>query len=1644
LNTARRSLAASLLFAALIISVAATRAANGTATRSNSLITEQINENNLVTLAGNTRPEANTRNDRGAVYDSFPLNHIWLLMRRPAHRQKALDKLARDQMDKKSPNFHKWIGADQIGEQYGPSKADQKKVTDWLKAHGFKVNLVYKNQVLIDFGGTAGQVRDTFHTEIHNLQVRGKTYFANMSDPKIPAALAPAVVGIVSLNNFRPHTPLHSAYPEYTPSGEGLGFQGGQAYLLVPEDIQNIYELVGPLDNGATGTGQTIAVLEDSDAYNSSDWNTFRSEFGLSSYSSGSLSTIHPSPTGGDTCNGSGCNCNDPSSNSNESEAILDAEWASAAAPNATIDLAACSDSGTAFGGFIAMQNLLNGGNPPAIMSISYAESEEKLGATYNAFIDTLYQQAWTAGVAVFVSAGDVGAAMSDDASTLPNYASDGITVNGFASTPYDVAVGGTDFRDGYQGNETTYWNSTNDSNYGSVKSGVFYIPEIPWNDSCGSELIAKILTGSTKTYSSTGLCNLSENTAPWNLHTIVAGGGGPSECATGTPSTSGVKSGTCAGYAKPSWQSIVGNPSDGVRDIPDVSLFSGDGIWSHAYVYCDTGSTSCSGAPYTWSLGGGTSFSAPIMAGMHALVNSYYGNQGNPVQVYYEIASSEYGSSGLSSCYSVNVAVSADGCAFQDITDGDSDVPCEGSNNCYLPSGTYGVLSTSNSSYAPAYGAGVGWDFSTGIGSPNATTLFLDFDSHLRTPTATATATRSPTVTRTASPTVTTTRTATPSPTATRTPTATVTATRTATPSPTATVTATATRSPTATVSPTATLSPTGTVSPTATTTATATRSPTMTRTMTPTATVTATVTQTPTATTTVTATTTTTPTPIWPTFHHDIQRTGLSSFNTSSNTGATNWTATTSGEVESSPALSINGNTVYAASDDGYLYAYSTSNGSQLWKFQINSTTGISETSSPAVSINGTIYVGTQNDNLYAINSGGSEKWVYTTGGEISSSPIIGSDGTIYFGSGDGNLYALTDGGQGTVSEKWAYNIGNVVDSSPTISNDGGTIYVGTDTGSLFAINTSSGTKKWQKALDTQGITAVAVGSNGRIYYNSYNDNFIYAVTDNGTSATVDWSVSAPSTDSSFSTTAIGPSGTIYFASNGGALSAITDNGSSGTLNWTFQTSDSSDSSPAVGSDGTIFIGTNSGYVYAVTDNGSSATQKWVVATGSSVNSSPAIGSDGTVYIGSQNDKLYAINTGPVATPTATRTTTTTPSPTLTRTSTPTTTATPTVTLTVTLTTTTTASPTLTATDTATQSATPTFMATATITRTTTATATGTFGGGTRTASATFSPTLTVTATASATKTFTATATFTATSIATRTATMTATPTSIPTTSVSVGPSSCDSGSVVEGNTSTSCVLTLNNTGFTNHAIISSIAIDDTLDFGVFFTDCQSPGGIPAQSSCSINVSFTPQSTGSFTTQMHVYDNASSSPQSVTLTGTGSLPPSTSDTIAPNPLDFGGSPVTVANEQFITVNNTGFTNPLVLQTLTLDDTTSGYTGPNEFALVPADSSCPTEPAGLGPQASCIIAIDLTADASHVDASITGTLVITGNATTSPQTINLTGYGVSGITSDGDCYTTATGACDATQSDSGFSGQSCLIDSGTCTTGVGPNCTCQ
>jgi subtilase family serine protease len=662
-----------------------------------------IDEAKTIELAGNIRPEANLANDRGALADGFVLEHMQLLLKRAPETEAALDRFIEGLTDETAPNFHQWLTAAQFGEQFGPSAADIETVTSWLASHGFIVNGVPAGRMMIDFSGTAGQLREAFHTDIHALSVRGAAHIANMSNPRIPEALAGVVEGIVSLNDFMPH-PLYQKKPAYT-----APINGSEYYIVAPPDLATIYNFNPEFKAGISGKGETIVVIEDTNIFKAADWTTFRKTFGLSSYTDGKLTQTHPS--GSAACGNPGV------ISGNEGEAELDMEWASAAAPSATIEVASCKDTTTTFGGLIALQNLINAKAPPSIISISYGECEVENGAAQNAAYNTTYKQAAALGISVFVAAGDWGAAVCDAGN---GEATHGINVSAFASTPYNVAVGGTDFGDLYANKISTYWSNKNSSTDGSALS---YIPEIPWNDSCASVLLSTF-AGSTTTYGSKGFCN---TTTGKEFLNIISGSGGPSACATGKASTAGVVSGTCKGYAKPTWQKLLGNPADKVRDLPDVALFAANGLWSHFYVYCDTDtadSEGCSGAPINWSGGGGTSFASPIMAGIEALINEKHGKQGNPNPTLYKLAAAEYGTKGDATCNSTLGKTAAKTCVFYDVTLGDMDVPCTGTHNCYKPSGTYGVLSTSNTAYKPAYKSGLGWDFASGIGSVNVTNL--------------------------------------------------------------------------------------------------------------------------------------------------------------------------------------------------------------------------------------------------------------------------------------------------------------------------------------------------------------------------------------------------------------------------------------------------------------------------------------------------------------------------------------------------------------------------------------------------------------------------------------------------------------------------------------------------------------------------------------------------------------------------------------------------------------------------------------------------------------------------------------------------------------------------------------------------------
>jgi subtilase family serine protease len=694
------------------------------------LITQPINNSQLVTYTNNTRPEAIPDNDMGPTDPTTPLPGLLLILKRPATTEAAFEQYIANAHNPKSASYHQWLTNAQIGTQYGPATQDISALTSWLSSQGMTVNSINPDGMAIEFSGTVGSVQTAFHTAIHNLSVNGATHMANMNDPAMPAAISGVVGGVSKLNDFMPH-PLNKPRTSAngaTAKSNGVAETGFISYLG-SADLAAIYNFTPLFKAGITGKGQTVVVIEDTDQYSTNDWAVFRKTFGLSRlYPYATLTNVHPVGT---------MTCGAPGVNGDDGEAAIDADWASSAAPNAAIINAACKGS-TQFGGFIALTNLLQQAGHPTIVSISYGEAEARNGAATNLFIYNLYQTAVAEGVSVYVSSGDEGADSSD--ADLAN-ATHGIGVSGFTSTPYNISVGGTDF--GYipLGTPGTYFTTANATNF---QTATGYIPEIPWNDSCGGALISSFL--GFPTTGANSLCNSTAFGTPNEFLTTGSGSGGPSNCATGVPANSEVSNGTCKGYPKPSWQSLVGVPADGVRDIPDVSLMASNGFWGTYYDTCWSdpketadGAAPCGADPSQWAGFGGTSVSSPIWAGIQALVNQDTGvSWGNSNTVLYQLANTEYGAGGNAACNSSLGQGVSSTCVFYDVTQGDMDVNCTplaattrrgvvtpgGTFNCYVNGGTYGVLSTSNTVDQPAYGTNVGYDYSTGIGTTNATNL--------------------------------------------------------------------------------------------------------------------------------------------------------------------------------------------------------------------------------------------------------------------------------------------------------------------------------------------------------------------------------------------------------------------------------------------------------------------------------------------------------------------------------------------------------------------------------------------------------------------------------------------------------------------------------------------------------------------------------------------------------------------------------------------------------------------------------------------------------------------------------------------------------------------------------------------------------
>jgi uncharacterized protein (TIGR03437 family) len=415
-------------------------------------IATRIDNGQTVTLDGHISPKAKPQYDQGAVESAFRLPSITIHLKPSTGQQQSLNQLLSDQQNPSSPRYHKWLTPDQFADQFGASKNDLAKVTSWLQSQGFLVQLTARSRTWITVSGSAQQVKDGLHAEIHRFNVNGEIHYANATNPALPAAFAGMVSSIRGLNDFRlrPKNMRKVSPQKVGPKNN----QPDGTHAVVPDDFATIYDVTPLYDAGIKGTGQSLVVVGQTQIIES-DITTFRSMFNLPAVNLQQVLVPGQENPGVLTDTG------------DLAESDLDIEWSGAVAREATIIFVYSPDV------FTSLFQAVDQDYAPVI-SMSYG------GCEYFDLVDLptyqqAAQQANAEGITWMAAAGDSGAADCEDVGA--SIAQDGLAVDVPGSIPEVTAVGGTEFNE--QGR--TYWSSTNTANGASALS---YIPEMVWNDS--------------------------------------------------------------------------------------------------------------------------------------------------------------------------------------------------------------------------------------------------------------------------------------------------------------------------------------------------------------------------------------------------------------------------------------------------------------------------------------------------------------------------------------------------------------------------------------------------------------------------------------------------------------------------------------------------------------------------------------------------------------------------------------------------------------------------------------------------------------------------------------------------------------------------------------------------------------------------------------------------------------------------------------------------------------------------------------------------------------------------------------------------------------------------------------------------------
>ena len=633
-----------------------------------SRLTRALEQSPRSVLAHSRSPRVSTATDLGPVPSDMPAPGITLVFRRSASQEAALQQLLSQLQTPGSAQFRRWLTPESFAARFGVADADIEATENWLTSEGFHVESVARSRDRITFSGTAAQVQRAFGAELHHYRVEGAVHFAPASDLTLPAELGAMTAAVLHLSDFRPRPAwktARSASPAYTEGSTG-------DHYLLPPDVAAMYDFVpaniGGNQKSIVGTTQVAVVGQ-------SYVNTLLGASVVTNFS------IYATPLGPSVTvakpilvPGSGVAA---ISLGDEGESELDLEYINTAGAAYNPFFVYVGDNSN-YSVFDSLGYAI-GENLAPVISISYSICEPLLTSTELDQWNALFEQASAQGQTIVASAGDSGSTGCSGESTASGVTAterQSPAVSFPASSPNVTAVGGTQMTAGsFAAGNTQYWSPS--GNPVNTESLLSYVPEVAWNE-------GSVARG------------------------IVAGGGGASSY-----------------FPRPAWQAAFpGMPAGSYRLLPDVALQSSDS--DPGYVLCtddptllaENGQTaSCTNGLVDnngkLTIAGGTSFAAPIFAGMIALLNTAERatGQGNINPQLFSLAATP-------ATYAA---------AFHDIA--------SGTTSCVA-----GASECSTASQGD-YAAGTGYDEATGLGS-------VDFNALLAAWPQAGTATLLPTAT--------------------------------------------------------------------------------------------------------------------------------------------------------------------------------------------------------------------------------------------------------------------------------------------------------------------------------------------------------------------------------------------------------------------------------------------------------------------------------------------------------------------------------------------------------------------------------------------------------------------------------------------------------------------------------------------------------------------------------------------------------------------------------------------------------------------------------------------------------------------------------------------------------------------------------